>query len=62
MRRNLLSEDEAKRRIDMQPSNIDQVKEANVVICTLWDHSFTEKQVQYAWDELMIYLSQDLLD
>lgn len=58
MKRNVLSEDEAKRRIDMQPSNIDQIKEANVIICTLWDYDFTEKQVQNAWNELKIYLLQ----
>ncbi|XP_046825866.1 bifunctional coenzyme A synthase [Vespa crabro] len=62
MKRNILSEDEAKQRIEMQPSNLDQIKEANVVICTLWDHDFTEKQVQNAWEELKTYLSQHSAD
>ncbi|KAK2579842.1 hypothetical protein KPH14_007527 [Odynerus spinipes] len=58
MERNAISECEAKRRMKIQPSNVDQVKEANVVICTLWEHSFTEEQVRNAWNELMAYLSQ----
>lgn len=56
--RNILPESEAKRRIEIQPSNVDQVKEANVVFCTLWEHNFTMEQVKKAWNELMTYLSQ----
>lgn len=62
MKRNVLSEDEAKKRIEMQTNNIDQIREANVIICTLWDHDFTQKQVQNAWDELKTYLSQQSAD
>lgn len=55
--RNGLSEEEAKLRIQAQPSNVEQVNEANVVICTLWSHDITFEQVQKAWDELMVFLS-----
>lgn len=55
--RNNLSEEEAKLRIQSQPSNVMQVNAANVVICTLWSHEVTQEQVQRAWDELMESLS-----
>ncbi|KAI4501903.1 hypothetical protein M0802_003238 [Mischocyttarus mexicanus] len=57
LKRNNLSEEEAKKRITMQPSNVDLVKEANVVFCTMWDRDFTKEQVQNAWDELTEYIS-----
>ncbi|XP_014600315.1 PREDICTED: bifunctional coenzyme A synthase isoform X1 [Polistes canadensis] len=57
VRRNDLLEDEAEKRIKMQPSNVDLIKEANVVFCTLWDYDFTKEQVQNAWDELTDYIS-----
>ncbi|XP_011645204.1 bifunctional coenzyme A synthase [Pogonomyrmex barbatus] len=53
MDRNGLSEKAAKLRIDMQPSNTEQVKEANVVICTSWSHEETLIQVERAWRELI---------
>ncbi|XP_071568849.1 bifunctional coenzyme A synthase isoform X2 [Temnothorax nylanderi] len=52
MERNGLSEEAAKLRIEMQPSNTEQVKEANVVICTSWSHEETLIQVERAWREL----------
>ncbi|XP_034187978.2 bifunctional Phosphopantetheine adenylyltransferase - Dephospho-CoA kinase [Osmia lignaria lignaria] len=55
--RNGLTVDDAKLRIQAQPSNVEQVNEANVVICTLWSHDITLEQVQKAWDELMKLLS-----
>lgn len=57
MDRNGLTETEAKLRIQVQPSNVQQVGEANVVICTLWSHEITQEQVHKAWDELMGFLS-----
>lgn len=56
--RNGLTETEAKLRIQAQPSNTEQVNEANVVICSLWSHNVTEEQVQKAWDVLNTFLSE----
>ncbi|XP_012224909.1 bifunctional coenzyme A synthase [Linepithema humile] len=58
MNRNQLSEEAAKLRIEIQPSNTEQIKEANVVICTLWTHEITLEQVEKAWKELTTALSQ----
>ena len=58
MERNSLSENEARLRISVQPSNVQQINEANVVISTLWSHEITQKQVQKAWDELKAYLDE----
>ncbi|EZA48353.1 hypothetical protein DMN91_008338 [Ooceraea biroi] len=52
MERNGLTEEAAKLRIGIQPSNTEQVKEANVVISTLWSHEVTLEQVEKAWKEL----------
>lgn len=60
MNRNGLSEQIAKSRVAVQPSNVDQVKEANIVICTLWSHDNTQKQVKKAWQELTTSLSNKL--
>ncbi|KYQ56622.1 Bifunctional coenzyme A synthase [Trachymyrmex zeteki] len=51
--RNGLSEEAAKLRINMQPSTMEQVKEANVVICTSWSYERTLVQVERAWKELI---------
>ncbi|XP_076658129.1 bifunctional Phosphopantetheine adenylyltransferase - Dephospho-CoA kinase [Halictus rubicundus] len=56
MDRNGLTEADAKLRIQVQPSNVEQVKEANVVISSLWNHNITQDQVQKAWNELMNFL------
>ncbi|XP_076621029.1 bifunctional Phosphopantetheine adenylyltransferase - Dephospho-CoA kinase [Colletes latitarsis] len=58
--RNGLTEVDAKVRIQVQPSNTEQVNEANVVICSLWSHDITQEQVQRAWDELMVFLSDQV--
>jgi len=58
MNRNGLSEEAAKLRIEMQPSNTEQVKEANIVICTLWSHEETLIQVERAWRELITELNK----
>jgi len=62
MNRNGLSEEAAKLRIQIQPDNTEQVKEANVVISTLWSHEVTQKQVEKAWKELISALSEKELD
>lgn len=59
MNRNKLSEEAAKLRIEIQPSNTEQVKEANVVICTLWSHEITLEQVEKAWKELTAALAKE---
>lgn len=59
MDRNRLSEEAAKMRIEIQPSNTEQVREANVVICTLWSREITQKQVKKAWNELTIALFKE---
>lgn len=59
MNRNKLSEEAAKLRIEIQPSNTEQVKEANVVICTLWSHEITLEQVEKAWKELTAVLAKE---
>ncbi|XP_018392343.1 PREDICTED: bifunctional coenzyme A synthase [Cyphomyrmex costatus] len=53
MDRNGLSEEAAKLRINMQPSTMEQVKEANIVICTSWSYERTLVQVERAWRELI---------
>jgi len=58
MDRNGLSEEAARLRIQIQPDNTEQVKEANVVISTLWSHEITQKQIEKAWKELMTTLSE----
>lgn len=58
MNRNGLSEEAAKLRIEMQPSNTEQVKEANVVICTSCSREETLLQVEKAWRELISDLSK----
>ncbi|XP_032664500.1 bifunctional coenzyme A synthase isoform X2 [Odontomachus brunneus] len=58
MDRNGLSEEAAKSRIQIQPSNTEQVNEANVVICTSWSHDFTQKQIERAWKEITLFKEQ----
>ncbi|XP_066596883.1 bifunctional coenzyme A synthase isoform X2 [Prorops nasuta] len=56
MKRNALTEGEIEKRIKIQPSNLDQVRAANVVFCTLWSHEVTYEQVERAWNDLQKYL------
>lgn len=55
--RDSMTETEAKLRIQAQPSNLEQVKQATVVFSTMWSHSVTMQQVQTAWNELNDFLS-----
>uniref|UniRef100_A0A1B6MQ73 Bifunctional coenzyme A synthase n=1 Tax=Graphocephala atropunctata TaxID=36148 RepID=A0A1B6MQ73_9HEMI len=52
MERNGLSEEEAKARLESQPTNTEYVERANVVFCSLWQKEFTQKQVDRAWTNL----------
>ena len=47
--RNGLSEEEALQRIHSQADNQYRVDRSNVVLCTLWDYSVTQVQVEKAW-------------
>ncbi|CAG5088347.1 Similar to COASY: Bifunctional coenzyme A synthase (Sus scrofa) [Cotesia congregata] len=58
MERNNLSKEEAEMRIKVQPSNVEQVNEATVVLSTLWSHDVTLSQVQKAWELLNQFLSK----
>lgn len=59
MQRNGLSEEEAKARLASQPTNSEQVEQANVVFSSLWRHEFTRKQVTRAWTNLKDRLNQN---
>lgn len=52
VQRNGLSEEEAEARIASQPTNSEQVEQANVVFSSLWRQEFTRKQVTRAWAAL----------
>ncbi|KAK7863893.1 hypothetical protein R5R35_007225 [Gryllus longicercus] len=54
--RNNLSKEDAESRISAQPSNLEMVSQAHVVLCTLWEPEYTQKQVQKAWDNLQNFL------
>lgn len=54
--RNALSEDEAKKRIEAQPSNQEQVEHANIVFSPFWSYEYTQKQIDRAWEHLQEYL------
>ncbi|XP_014205751.1 bifunctional coenzyme A synthase-like [Copidosoma floridanum] len=53
MNRNNLTKEEAEKRILVQPGNIEQVKNAHVVISTLWSYEVTQQQVERAWNEVI---------
>ncbi|XP_078080424.1 bifunctional coenzyme A synthase [Mustelus asterias] len=50
--RDKLSEEEAKKRLACQWSDVQRVQYANVVLCTQWEPQVTEKQIQKAWQLL----------
>uniref|UniRef100_UPI00398ED097 bifunctional coenzyme A synthase isoform X5 n=1 Tax=Pristiophorus japonicus TaxID=55135 RepID=UPI00398ED097 len=52
MMRDNISEEDAKKRLASQWTNVQRVQHANVVLCTLWEPQVTEKQVQKAWQLL----------
>lgn len=56
--RNGLSEEDARARLSMQISNTDQVKNAHVVLCTLWSYEYTQATVERAWALLCERLKQ----
>ena len=50
--RNKMSEEEARKRINVQMGNLERIKHANVVFCTLWEREFTKLQLMKAWKML----------
>lgn len=50
--RNSLSRHEAESRLALQPSTMEYVSRAHVVICTAWESEFTQYQVEKAWNQL----------
>ncbi|KAL0268613.1 UNVERIFIED_CONTAM: hypothetical protein PYX00_010475 [Menopon gallinae] len=52
MKRNNLNEDQARARIQSQPTNTEQIAIANVVFCSQWSNEYTQKQVERAWTTL----------
>ncbi|CAB3220678.1 unnamed protein product [Arctia plantaginis] len=55
--RNKLSEEEARQRVDAQPSNMEQIALANIVFSPYWSYDYTQKQIDRAWDQLQEYLA-----
>ncbi|CAF1115784.1 unnamed protein product [Adineta steineri] len=53
MERDHISSDEAKRRLNAQMSNQERFPYANVLLCTYWAESVTQKQVEHAWHLLL---------
>ncbi|KAJ8024780.1 Bifunctional coenzyme A synthase [Holothuria leucospilota] len=47
-----LSEERARQRIESQMSNQERVARSHVVMCTLWEPEYTQKQVEKAWKAL----------
>lgn len=58
--RDHLSSDEAKHRLSAQISNQDRFPYANVLFCTYWAESVTQKQVEHAWDLLLKRINDDV--
>ncbi|CAG9773804.1 unnamed protein product [Ceutorhynchus assimilis] len=56
--RNNLDEEQAKNRLESQPSNKEYVENANVIICPLWEVAYTKSQVEKAWGLLQHRLSK----
>lgn len=54
--RNALSEEEAKKRVEAQPSNQEQVEHANIVFSPFWSYEYTQMQIDRAWQHLEEYL------
>lgn len=50
--RNGIPAEKARERIQSQMTNNQRVDKANVVLCTLWEYAYTQKQVERSWDLL----------
>lgn len=56
--RNDLPEEDAKNRVEAQPSNLEQIEYANVVFSPFWSYEYTQGQVDRAWKHLEKYLDE----
>lgn len=52
MNRNGLPEEEALRRVESQMTNDERVKRSHVILSTLWEPEFSQKQCEKAWELL----------
>lgn len=52
MNRDNLTEEQAKQRIEAQPSNETMVKESTVVFSTQWSYEFSRQQVIFSLDAI----------
>ncbi|XP_037077042.1 LOW QUALITY PROTEIN: bifunctional coenzyme A synthase-like, partial [Pollicipes pollicipes] len=50
--------EQAERRLDAQMSNARRVEAATVVLSTLWEPEYTQRQVERAWSQLMADLGK----
>ncbi|KAI6183815.1 Bifunctional coenzyme A synthase [Aphelenchoides bicaudatus] len=50
MERDNLTEELARDRVNAQPTNSERVSTSNVIFCSLWEYTETERQVQLALD------------
>ncbi|CAF4355396.1 unnamed protein product [Rotaria socialis] len=57
--RDRISIEEAKRRLSAQISNQERFSYANVLFCTYWAESVTQKQVEHAWNLLLQRINGD---
>lgn len=58
VRRDGLSEEAARSRLRSQMSDSQRVRQAQVVLCTLWEPEVTRRQVEKAWELLQQRLSR----
>lgn len=56
VRRDNLTEEQAKQRIDAQPDNEYIVKHSNVVMSTQWSYEFSQYQVLIRYQTLLIVI------
>jgi dephospho-CoA kinase len=58
--RDHISLDEAKRRLNAQMSNHERFPHANVLLCTYWAESVTQKQVEHPYELLLQRINNDV--
>lgn len=56
--RNNLTEEQARKRLEAQPSNAEILLKSNVVFSSLWSYDFSQLQAEKAWRELNERLSK----
>ncbi|CAG4971479.1 unnamed protein product [Colias eurytheme] len=56
--RNNQTEEEARQRVDAQPTNSEQIAMANIVFSPYWSYEYTQQQIDRAWENLQPYLRE----